>query len=122
MFAINTSSGLLTALSPSETTVPPICTSCSSESSPDFVTVGTSGQVLYVTNQDNVSISTFVINSQTGALTPTIPAGVNAGVNPWKLTFDPTGNFAYVPDKDLGNVWMCTVDATTGTLTQGQHV
>lgn len=119
MFAINRNSGLLTALSPAETTVPPICTSCSSESSPDFVAVGPSGNVLYVTDQDNGSISTFAINSQTGALTPTNPAGVSAGVDPWKVTFDPTGKFAYVPDADLGNVWMYTVDATTGALTQG---
>jgi 6-phosphogluconolactonase (cycloisomerase 2 family) len=119
MFTINTSSGLLTALSPSETSVPPICMSCSLESSPDFVTVGPSGQFLYVTDQDNGSISTFAINSQTGALTPTNPPGVNGGLYPWKVTFDPTGKFAYVPDEGFGNVWMYTVDATTGTLTQG---
>jgi 6-phosphogluconolactonase len=118
MFTINTTNGLLTALSPSETILPPICESCSLESSPDFVTFGPSGKFLYVTDQDNGSISTFAVNSQTGTLTPTNPPGANAGPDPWKVTFDPTGKFAYVPDEDLNNVWMYTVDASTGTLTQ----
>ncbi len=122
MFTINTSNGLLTPLSPSETFVPPLFSSRSSISSPDFVTVSASGQFLYVTDQDNGSISTFSINSETGALTPTTPAGVIAGPDPWKVTFDPTGEFAYVPDEDIGNVYMYTVDATTGTLTQNPAV
>jgi 6-phosphogluconolactonase len=118
MFTINTSSGSLTPLSPSEMAVPPICDICSSVSSPDFVTVGPSGQFLYVTDQDNGSISTFAINPQTGALTATNPAGINGDIDPWKVTFDPTGKFAYVPDEGFNKVWMYTVDATTGTLTQ----
>jgi 6-phosphogluconolactonase len=122
MFTINTASGLLAPLLPSETAVPPFCASCSSLSSPDFVTVGPSGHFLYVTEQDNGSISTFSINSQTGALTPTIPAGALAGADPWKVTFDPTGKFAYVPDEDLGNIWMYSVNATTGTLTPNPAV
>jgi len=122
MFTTNTSNGLLTPLSPSETFVPPLFTSRSSVSSPDFVTVSPSGQFLYVTDQDNGSISTFSINSETGALTPTNPAGVIAGPNPWKVTFDPTGNFAYVPDEDMGDVFMYSVDATSGTLTQNSAV
>jgi len=122
MFTINTSTGLLTPLSPSETSVPPFCTSCSAFSSPDFVTVGPSGQFLYVTDQDNGSISIFSINSQTGALTPTNPAGVNGGIDPWKVVFDPAGKFAYVPDEGFDKVWMYTVDATNGTLTQNPAV
>jgi len=120
MFTIATSTGLLTPLSPSETAVPSLCGSCSSQSSPDFVTVGPSGQFLYVTDQDSGGVSTFAINSQTGALTPTNPPGVNGGIDPWKVTFDPTGQFAYVPDEGFNQVWMYTVDATTGTLTQNQ--
>jgi 6-phosphogluconolactonase len=122
MFTINTSNGLLTPLSPSETFVPPLFTSRSSDSSPDFVTASASGQFLYVTDQDNGSISSFSINSETGALTPANPAGVVSGVDPWKVTLDPTGKFAYVPDRDMGNVYMYTVDTTTGTLTQNPAV
>jgi 6-phosphogluconolactonase len=117
MFTINSSGGLLTPLSPSETFVPPLFADRSSDSSPDFVTVSPSGQFLYVTDQDNGSISAFAINSQTGTLTATNPAGVIAGVNPWKVAFDPAGKFAYVADEDLGNVWMFTVDGATGVLT-----
>jgi 6-phosphogluconolactonase len=122
MFTINTGSGLLTPLSPSETVVPPLFSSRSSFSSPDFVAVGPSGQFLYVTDQDNGAISTFSINSETGALTPTTPAGVIAGPDPWEITFDPTGKFAYVPDEDIGDVYMYTVDAATGTLTPNPAV
>lgn len=117
MFTIDTSSGLLTPLSPPETFVPPLFTSRSTFSSPDFVTVHPSGQVLYVTDQGNGSISTFSINSLTGALTPTNPAGVTAGPDPWRVTLDPAARFAYVPDRNINKVLMYTVDPTTGTLT-----
>jgi 6-phosphogluconolactonase len=122
MFTINAGSGLLTPLSPSETVVPPLFSSRSSFSSPGFVTVSPSGQFLYVSDAGNGSISTFSINSETGALTPTNPAGVIAGPYPWQVTFDPGGKFAYVPDEDNGNVYMYTVDATTGTLSQNPAV
>src|SRR5271155_4641863 len=122
MFTINTGSGLLTSLSPSETVVPPLFSSRSSFSDPTSVTVSPSGQFLYVSDAGNGSISTFSINSQTGALTPTNPAGVIAGPYPWQVTFDPEGKFAYVPDEDTGNVYMYTVDATTGTLTPNPAV
>jgi 6-phosphogluconolactonase len=122
MFTINTGSGLLTPLSPSETVVPPLFSSRSSFSSPGFVTVSPSGQFLYVSDAGNGSISTFSISSETGALTPTDPAGVIAGPYPWKVIFDPEGKFAYVPDEDMGNVFMYTVDATTGTLTPNPAV
>jgi|HubBroStandDraft_1064217.scaffolds.fasta_scaffold00024_63 6-phosphogluconolactonase len=122
MFTINTGSGLLTPLSPSETVVPPLFSSRSSFSSPGFVALSPSGQFLYVADAGNGSISTFSINSETGALTPTNPAGVIAGPYPWEVSFDPTGKFAYVPDEDNGNVYMYTVDATTGTLTPNPAV
>jgi 6-phosphogluconolactonase (cycloisomerase 2 family) len=122
MFTINTGSGLLTPLLPSETVVPALYSSRSLISSPGFVTVSPSGQFLYVTDQDNGSISTFAIDSETGALTPTNPAGVIAGPFPWQVTFDPSGNYAYVPDEDMGFVCMYSVDPTTGTLTPNPAV
>lgn len=117
MFTIDTGNGSLTPLSPSEIFVPPLIPEDSTVSSPDFVTVGPTGQFLYVTDQDNGSISIFSIDSETGALTPTTPAGVDVGDDPWHLTFDPSGRFAYVSDEDLGRVDMYSVDATTGMLT-----
>jgi 6-phosphogluconolactonase len=122
MFTINSSSGSLAPLSPSEMLVPPLFTSRSSESSPNFVTVSPSGAFLYVTDEDNGSISSFSINSETGTLTATTPAGVLSGPIPWRLTFNPSGTFAYAPDEDLGNVWMYSVDAETGTLTQNPKI
>jgi len=122
MFTIDTNSGELTPLSPRETFVPPLYTSRSSFSSPGFVTVHPSGHFLYVTDQANGSIMTFSIDSLTGSLTPTNPAGVIAGVDPWEVVFDPAGRFAYVPDRDLGRVSMYSVDAKTGTLTPNPRV
>ena len=51
----------------------------------------------------NGSISTFSINSEYRRFNGYNPAGVIAGRNPWRVTFDPTGEFAYVPDEDMGN-------------------
>jgi 6-phosphogluconolactonase len=122
MFTINTATGLLTPLTPPETPVPPLYTSVSTVSSPDFVTVDPSGHFLYVTDQDNGSISSFIINSNTGALTPTNPPGTDAGVNPWKLIFHPSGKFAYVPDEGGNDVSMYGVDSATGVLTPNPAV
>jgi 6-phosphogluconolactonase (cycloisomerase 2 family) len=122
MFAIAANSGELTPLSPRETVVPPLYKSRSTFSSPGFVTVHPSGHFLYVTDQGNGSIMTFSIDSLTGTLTPTNPAGAIAGVYPWKVVFDPAGRFAYVPDAGTGTVWMYSVDAGTGALTLNPRV
>src|SRR5579864_4017228 len=117
MFTINKNNGLLAPLVPAETLVPPLFTSRSSESSPNFVTVDPSGRFVYVSDQDNGSISTFTINASTGALIPTTPSGVIAGPDPFGVAVDPSGKFAYVPDEILNAIYMYTVDPTTGALT-----
>ena len=117
IFTISSSTGVLTPTTPAALVIPPLFTSRSTESGPDFVNVGPSGQVLYVTDQDNGSISTFAIDSNTGTLTSTNPAGTIAGPDPGRVTVDPSGKFAYVPDEDLSAVFMYTVDPNSGSLT-----
>jgi 6-phosphogluconolactonase len=117
MFTINQSSGVLTPTTPASISVPPLFSSRSLISSPDFVTVDPTGLFLYASDQDNGSISTFAINSSTGVLTPTAPARVDAGPNPYGVAIAPSGKFAYVSDEDMNMVWMYTVDSNTGVLT-----
>jgi hypothetical protein len=74
---------------------------------PDSLLVHPSGNFLYVVNlnqpyqttetpsQYDGSISAFVINSGTGALTPVAGSPFAAGINPSSIVVDPTGQFAY---------------------------
>lgn len=117
MFTVDSSTGLLTPTSPASIFVPPVFPDRGLESSPDFVTVDPAGRFLYVTDQDNGSISIFAINQNTGLLAPTNPAGIASGINPYALTMDPSGKFAYVPDEGGNQVWMYTVDSSSGILT-----
>ena len=74
---------------------------------PSSVVVHPSGNFLYVANENEPyqtnyapsqydgSITTFAINSGTGALTETPDSPFAAGINPVSLVVDPTGSFAY---------------------------
>jgi 6-phosphogluconolactonase len=117
MFTVDSASGLLTPTLPASMFVPPVFPSRSLDSSPGFVSVDPAGHFLYVSDQDNGSISVFAIDQTTGLVTATDPAGVTAGIDPFGLTLDPSGKFAYVPDRGTNMVWMYTVDAITGALT-----
>jgi 6-phosphogluconolactonase (cycloisomerase 2 family) len=116
IFTIDSNSGVLTPATPPSIAVPPVFSSRSLMSSPDFVSADPSGRFLYVTDQDNGAVSTFAINPSTGVLTPTNPAGVVAGLNPFGVTVDSSGKFAYVPDADGNEIWMYAIYATTGIL------
>jgi 6-phosphogluconolactonase (cycloisomerase 2 family) len=120
MFSIDQISGVLTPTAPAAIAVPAIIVPTGAGSSPGFVTSDPSGRFLYVTDQDNGSVSSFKINSTTGTLTPTTPAGISSGAYPFKVTLDPSGKFAYVPDENSNYIWMFTVDSNTGVLTPNQ--
>jgi 6-phosphogluconolactonase (cycloisomerase 2 family) len=116
MFTIDQSSGVLTPTTPASVAVPPVFLQNGLQASPGSVTVDPSGRFVYVSDQDDSAISIFVINSSTGVLTPTTPAGVSGGAIPYAVAVAPSGKFAYVPD-DLGDqVLMYAVDASTGLL------
>lgn len=116
MFTVDQNSGVLTPTAPASTFIP--STPNSQFSSPDFVSVDPSGRHLYVTDQDNGAISSFVIDANTGLLTATSPSVILAGIDPWQVVFDTSGKFAYVPDRGSNQVWMFTVDQSTGVLVQ----
>jgi 6-phosphogluconolactonase len=81
---------------------------------PVAVTVSPSGQFLYVVAQ---YVEVYSINQTTGALTMLPETYTFAGYRPFKLTFDPTGQFAFIPDNGSSNLYEFAVNSTTGALT-----
>jgi len=80
------------------------------------VAVHPAGKFLYVANQNSSTISAFVINTKTGALTSVTNSPFSAGVNPFSVTIDPSGKFAYAANRSSNNVSAFTIDAA-GSLT-----
>lgn len=62
-------------------------------------------------------IQVFSINQDVGALTEIAGSPFPTGAYPLKVVLDPSGRFAYVPNRFSNNVSAYTVDATTGALT-----
>jgi 6-phosphogluconolactonase len=122
MFTINQTTGVLTPTTPpAVSTLAEVSTGL--YSSPDAVTVDTSGRFAYAVNEDDATVSMFTINSPTGILTPTTPATVFTGPIPFAITLAPSGKFAYVPNIDSGGemtygISQYTIDSVTGVLTQ----
>lgn len=92
---------------------------------PERIAVDPSGKFMYVTN-DNPNdqfglpgtVSGFVIDSATGALTPVQGSPFPAGIFAYQVTVDPTGKFVYVANTgSSGSISAYTIDATTGALT-----
>jgi 6-phosphogluconolactonase (cycloisomerase 2 family) len=63
-------------------------------------------------------LSAFVLLSRIVSTAQWIddPGVCASGSRPFKLTFDPTGQFAYIPDNGFSNVYGFSVNATTGAL------
>ena len=84
------------------------------------VTVDPKGGFAYVTSESDTpgsagNVSMYTINAATGALTSI--GTIAAGINPFSVTVDPTGKFAYVTNSGSNDVSMYTINATTGALT-----
>ena len=71
-------------------------------------------------NTNSNSISVYAIDQATGSLIPgtTVATGT---WNPYSITVDPSGRFAYVAD-DVSNVWVYAIDQATGALIPGTTV
>jgi 6-phosphogluconolactonase (cycloisomerase 2 family) len=80
---------------------------------PVAVTVAPSGKFLYVVAQ---YVEVYSIDPETGALTLLPETFTFAGYRPFKLSFDPTGQFAFIPDNGSSNVYEFAVNSTTGAL------
>jgi 6-phosphogluconolactonase (cycloisomerase 2 family) len=81
---------------------------------PVAVTVSPSGMFLYVVAQ---YVEIYSIDQTTGGLTILPETYTYPGVRPFKLTFDPTGLFAFIPDNGSNNLYEFAANPTTGALT-----
>jgi YVTN family beta-propeller protein len=87
------------------------------------IAVHPSGKFAYTTNGalligvpgSSNTVSTYIIDPSTGALT--FKGTIAAGTLPSSVAVDPAGKFAYVANGDSDNVSMYTIDTTTGLLT-----
>lgn len=108
-YSINSSTGALTALSPTSTTAS-ISTPVSMNTSPD-------GKFIYVVNSGNNTVSAYSIDSSTGALTQITGSPFATGDTPKSIAFDPSGSFAYVANSAGNDISAYTVNSSTGALT-----
>jgi 6-phosphogluconolactonase (cycloisomerase 2 family) len=76
-----------------------------------------SGQFVYVANENNNNVSGYTVNANTGVLTAISGSPFSAGLRPRSVTVDPMGKFAYVANYDGGNVSGYTINAASGALT-----
>ena len=100
-----------------KTTVPPVA-SCTPSSKPAFAYTLEGALQAW----GDGAISTYTVDSCTGALTPSAPAPVATGSDPEDMAVDPSGRFVYVANlvsnaSDLATISMYTIDSSTGVLT-----
>ncbi len=114
MYTINATTGALTSIG-----------TIAAGRFPQAVAVDPSGRFAYVASADNdfgfsSLVSMFTINATTGVLTSI--GAIDAGITPASVAVDPSGRFAYAASNafsvgETGNVFMYTINATTGALT-----
>lgn len=123
MYAINAGTGILEPLS-----TPTIATGIG----PQGFAINPAGTFAYVVNTGipytspdinttNGYVSTYSINSSTGALTPLAAPTASAGIQPQSIAINPAGTFAYVANEGdfllPGYVSMYSINSSTGALT-----
>jgi len=111
-YTLDASSGALTAVAGS-----PFGTG----NGPNAAAIDGKGMFLYVANQNfpagSGSISAYVINAASGVLIPIAGAPFVADGEPYGLTVDPTGKFAYITNVFSNSVSAYTIDAISGAVT-----
>lgn len=109
-YSRNTSTGILTSLSPATFTNP---------GSPELI-MSPDGKNLYSIDFNNFRIYQFSRNPTTGLVSPLSPTYALAnGMGPEFLTITPNGKFLYNTARGDYNIPMYRRDATTGLLTFG---
>jgi 6-phosphogluconolactonase (cycloisomerase 2 family) len=99
-------------------------------STPRSVTVHPSGLLAYVVNSSSSDISAYTINPGSGALTQvdcgggstcdvvnSLPKNFKAGTNPFSISIDSSGNYAYVANSGSANVSAYSINTSNGVLT-----
>ena len=109
MYALNSSTGALTALDS------PISTG--GFSSPEQIVVHPTANFAYVANYGNDTVSMYAINPSTGILSPLSTPTIATGESPRSISINPAGTFAYVTNAVSNTVSMFAINASTGILT-----
>lgn len=82
------------------------------------ITVDLSGKFAYITDTANRTVRQFLINAQTGALSPIGGLPVyDTGRVPTGIAVDPQGGFAFTADSSGNTVSVLSIDRTNGSLT-----
>ena len=74
-------------------------------------------QFAYVTNSGDNTVSGYIMDPASGALTPIKGSPFAAGILPTSVAVNPTGKFAYVANLGDNTVSGYTIDPATGALT-----
>lgn len=106
-FAIDATTGLLTATNPAVT---------SAGIDPWQVVFDPTGKFAYVPDRGFDNVWMYTVDQATGALVESSTPLVATGNQPAYMAIDPSGKSAYVVNRVDGTVSMYTIDATTGTL------
>ena len=72
----------------------------------------------YVANFESNSVSAYIIDASSGALTQVQGSPFSAGFNPIGVAIDPTRKFLYATNLDSNNVSAYAINASSGALTQ----
>jgi len=111
MYTIDATTGALTSIGKVAAAAGLVPISVAADPAGEFVYVTTASGTLGLTG----SVSTYAINTTTGALAST--GTIAAGTGPVFVGVDRAGKFAYVTNSGSNDVSMYTIDATTGALT-----
>lgn len=106
-FAIDPTTGLLTATSPAVTPA---------GIDPWQVVFDPTGKFAYVPDRGFDKVWMYTVDQATGALVQNSASLVSAGNQPAYMAIEPSGKSAYVVNRIDGTVSMYTINATTGTL------
>ena len=108
-YTINSTTGVLTPDTPA---------AVAAGNAPTAVVVDPTGKYAFVTNQTDNTISMFTISPTTGILTLNTntfntTGTVKTGTEPYRINFDPSGNFLYVTNKQSAvSVYALNKDGT----------
>lgn len=106
-FAIDATTGLLTATNPAVTPA---------GIDPWQVVLDPTGKFAYVPDRGFNNVWMYTVDPASGALVPNSTPLVAAGNQPAYMAIEPSGKSAYVVNRIDGTISMYTIDATNGTL------
>lgn len=86
---------------------------------PSWLQVHPSGKFVYVVNGPGTDdIAAFAVNAADGTLTKVPGSPFAAGSDPFRMTLDRTGRFAYVTNRGSDDISIYSIDPATGALTE----